>query len=133
MQVQRNNNHTRRTARIYLGLAFALAGRIAVSGCHIDMWRQPKIKPYWQSDFFNDEQGSRPLVAHTVTHGRVVSDDVAYYTGKGTDGKLIKTVPVRAVQSFASPKEMLLRGQNRFNAYCSPCHGKTGNGNGFIS
>jgi mono/diheme cytochrome c family protein len=106
---------------------------VSVSGCHVDMWRQPKIKPYWQSDFFNDQQGSRPQVANTVARGRIISDDVAYYTGRGEDGKLLRTIPVRAVQSFASPKDMLLRGQSRYNAYCSPCHGRTGNGNGFIS
>jgi mono/diheme cytochrome c family protein len=133
MQMEATNRNTRRTARIYLGLTLVLTAMVSVSGCHVDMWRQPKIKPYWQSDFFNDEQGSRPLVAHTVARGHVITDDIPYYTGKDANGKLIKTIPVRAVQSFASPKDMLLRGQNRFNAYCSPCHGKSGNGNGFIS
>lgn len=142
MQVQSNKSNTRRTAgeslrspgkRIYVGLSIALLAMVTVSGCHIDMWRQPKIKPYWESDFFNDRQGSRPKVANTVARGRILTDDVPYYTGKAENGKLIRTIPLKAVQSFASPKDMLLRGQDRFNAYCSPCHGKTGNGNGFIS
>lgn len=106
---------------------------VSISGCHIDMWRQAKVKPYWQSEFFSDEQGSRPLLQHTVARGHVKSDDIPFYTGKSEDGKTLKNIPVRAVQAFASPKDMLLRGQDRFNAYCSPCHGKSGNGNGFIS
>ncbi|MDX1932110.1 MAG: cytochrome c [Capsulimonadales bacterium] len=135
MQVQTNQSNTRspERRRLLAGLTLAFLATVAVSGCHIDMWRQPKIKPYEESDFFNDRQGSRPKVAHTVARGRILTDDVVYYTGKDARGRLIRNIPLRAVQSFTSPKDMLLRGQERFNAFCSPCHGQTGNGNGFIS
>jgi mono/diheme cytochrome c family protein len=95
------------------------------------MWRQAKLKPYQEFDFFPDRQASRPLVPNTVARGKIKTDDPAYFTGK-LSGKPIKTIPVRAVQAFESPKAMLLRGKDRFDAYCTPCHGKTGNGNGFI-
>ena len=131
--ISKVTNRQERTARAIVGATLAVVGMTFVSGCHIDMWRQAKIKPYWQSDFFADEQGSRPLVPGTVSRGSIRSEDPVYFTGKVEGGKLVKTIPVRAVQAFASPKDMLLRGQSRFNAYCSPCHGKAGNGNGFIS
>jgi len=95
------------------------------------MWIQPKAKPNNQSDFFTDEQASRPLVAGTVPQGELRLAD-AYHTGYGSDGKLIKKIPAAAVQSFESPKAMLLRGQERYNIYCQPCHGKVGNGDGMI-
>ena len=102
-----------------------------LSGCHVDMWRQSKVKAYYESDFFSDRQGSRTLVSHTVSQGAIRADDPAYYTGY-VAAKAVKVTPVRAVKAFVSPKAMLLRGQDRYNAYCSPCHGRTGDGNGFI-
>lgn len=121
-------NH--KTRQIVIAATLALSAT-ALSGCHLDMWRQAKLKPYQEFDFFHDRQASRPLVANTVPRGFIRTDDPAYFTGK-VNGKPVKTIPVRAVQSFESPKAMLLRGQDRFGAYCTPCHGKTGNGNGFI-
>lgn len=119
-----------RTRQIVIAATLLLLATV-LSGCHLDMWRQAKLKPYQEFDFFPDRQASRPLVPNTVPRGGIRTDDPAYFTGK-LNGKPIKTIPVRAVQSFESPKAMLLRGQDRFGAYCTPCHGKTGNGNGFI-
>jgi mono/diheme cytochrome c family protein len=42
------------------------------------------------------------------------------------EGKFTATFP------FAITKKVLLRGQERFNIYCSPCHGGTGDGKGLI-
>ena len=133
-QQQEEITNRGRAGRGWGGAIIALASLVALSGCHTDMWRQPYIKPYYQSDFYPDQQASRPLVIGTVPQGDLKTSDPNYYTGKGADGKtLIRTIPVRAVQSFASPKAMLAWGQDRYNAYCTPCHGKTGNGNGFIT
>ena len=111
--------------------AALLAAAPVLSGCHVDMWIQPKMKPYYQSDFFADQQASRPLVEGTVSQGATHLAD-ALHSGYDGTGKLTKTIPAEAVQSFESPKAMLLRGQERYNIYCQPCHGKTGNGNGMI-
>lgn len=102
-----------------------------LSGCHLDMWRQAKLKPYREYEFFSDRSGSRPIVPNTVAQGKMRTDDPVYFTGK-VNGKPVKTIPVRAVQSFVSPKAMLERGKDRYTAYCYPCHGAVGNGNGFI-
>jgi len=118
--------------RRWVAASCLLATGVALGGCHIDMWVQPKMKPYYASDFFADSQANRPIVAHTVAQGELKLGDPAYYTGYDGTGTIAAKTPVRAVKAFASPKDMLLRGQDRYNAYCSPCHGRVGNGNGFI-
>ena len=49
------------------------------------------------------------------------------YTGLGADNK-----PVDRAARCRSRRELLRRGQERFNIFCSPCHGRLGNGNGMI-
>ena len=95
------------------------------AGCRRDMFQQPYSKPLNSSDFFRDNHmASRPLVANTVARGHLEADQ-AFYTGKiGTN--LVATLP------FAISREVLERGRARFNIYCSPCHGQTGEGNGMI-
>ena len=67
---------------------------------------------------------SRPVVPHTVARGQLDADE-ALYTGKiGTN--LVETFP------FPITREVLERGRERFDIYCSPCHGRTGEGNGMI-
>ena len=89
------------------------------------MHDQPKYIPLRESAFFDDERSARPLVEGTVARGQL-HDDELLYTGKvrrrGRDG-----VSVRA-----STRAVLARGQERFNIYCSPCHGRTGQGDGMI-
>jgi mono/diheme cytochrome c family protein len=138
MKQQRLQNHTRvlptakyRSANTLSLAAAALGLSLLLSGCHVDMWMQPKAKPNNQSDFFANEQASRPLVAGTVPQGALRLAD-AYHSGYDPDGKLTKKIPAMAVTAFESPKAMLLRGQDRFNVYCQPCHGKSGDGDGMI-
>src|SRR5262249_14682634 len=98
---------------------------VSLTGCRRDMFNQPTSRPLERSSFFQDNQmASRPLPAHTVARGHLDEDD-AFYVGKiGTN--LVTTLP------FAVTREVLLRGQERFDIYCSPCHGRTGEGNGMI-
>jgi mono/diheme cytochrome c family protein len=112
--------------RPLLRLAAAMTGLLLLAGCHLDMWTQGKIhKPYQESDFFVDGQSSRPPVPGTVARGHLHLDD-ALYTGK-VNGKLVKEFP------FPITKEALLRGQERFDIFCSPCHGRLGDGKGMIA
>ena len=116
--------------RYALGLTL-LGGSSLLSGCHIDMWEQPKMKAYYESDFYPDRQASRALPDGTIARGKLRTGD-AYTTGK-ENGKPVAQIPAEAVRSFGGPKAMLDRGQDRYTVYCSPCHGTTGNGNGFIA
>lgn len=108
------------------GLSFLfLTAALAGAGCRRDMFHQPFSKPLESSDFFQDNHmASRPLVRHTVARGHLDADD-AFYQGKlGTN--LVETFP------FPITREVLERGRERFDIYCAPCHGRTGEGNGMV-
>ena len=98
---------------------------LIATGCRRDMFLQPSEKPLARSEFFRDNQmASRPLPAHTVARGQL-DDDEAFYTGKiGTN--LVTEFPIPIT------RDVLMRGQERFDIYCAPCHGRTGEGNGMI-
>jgi mono/diheme cytochrome c family protein len=95
------------------------------------MWVQPRGKAYRESTFFADRQGNRPVVEGTVAHG-TLDLDAPYTTGfSGT--KPIAKIPARAVEALGGPRATLERGEEQFHIYCQPCHGRLGDGNGFIA
>jgi mono/diheme cytochrome c family protein len=88
------------------------------------MHDQPKYRPLRQSELFGDKRSARPLVEGTVARG-TLREDAAFYTGKTKDG-FVAEIPVRVTA------ELLARGQAQFQVFCSPCHGRTGRGDGMI-
>jgi mono/diheme cytochrome c family protein len=110
------------TAKI--AVAFG-ATAMLLAGCHTDMWVQPKTQPGQQSDFFVDGMMSRPLVPGTVPRGHVRLDE-GFFTGQ-QNGEWLRELPVEVNM------ELLKRGQERFDIYCSPCHGRLGDGEGMIA
>jgi cytochrome c553 len=89
------------------------------------MFHQPSSKPLEASDFFQDNNmASRPLVANTVARGHLYADEVRYKGKLGTN--LVEIFP------FPITREVLERGRQRYDIYCAPCHGRTGEGNGMI-
>ncbi len=56
----------------------------------------------------------------------LVKENDAFYRGVGADGKHLATIPVPVTM------EMMKRGEERFNIYCSPCHGYSGDGLGMV-
>ncbi|HLH09982.1 MAG TPA: cytochrome c [Terriglobales bacterium] len=94
-------------------------------GFRLDMHIQPKVKPLRQSDFFEDGRASRPLIPGTVARGEA-REDTYYYTGMVAANKPGDEMP------FPVTKEVLERGQERFNIYCTPCHSRLGDGNGMV-
>ncbi len=88
------------------------------------MQNQNKMRPYRESTFYPDGASARPLPAHTVARGDLRADE-AYYTGiRG--GKPVADVP------FPVTRDVLLRGKQRYDIFCSPCHGAVGDGLGMI-
>ena len=88
------------------------------------MQNQPKFVPQRSTTFFADGRSVRPQVAHTVARGQL-GEDSFFYTGL-IDGKEADLMP------FPVTMEVLDRGQERFNIYCTPCHSRVGNGAGMI-
>ena len=111
--------------RINLRLGAVLLVLASGVACRQDMQDQPKYIPLRRSDFFGDARSERPLIEGTVARGHL-NDDVAFYTGKGPGGKFVKEFP------FPVTKDVVLRGQDRFNIYCTPCHDRLGDGNGKV-
>ena len=107
---------------------FVILAVFSLAGCRQDMQDQPKYKYLRGSEFFSDGRSARPLVENTVARGQLQEDSV-FYTGmvQGKNGpEPTSEFPIQIT------KEVLDRGQERFNIYCSPCHGQLGNGLGMI-
>jgi len=97
------------------------------------MARQPSYHwPDQPSDFFADGRGNRPIEAGTVARGQL-RDDVPRFTGQ-TEPTEDPTVEPKYVTEFPYPVDepMLRRGRERFNIYCSMCHGRAGDGDGKV-
>jgi mono/diheme cytochrome c family protein len=133
-----------------------LAG-VAVPGCRgdrsdkpprqffPDLDDQPKWKPQSQSPFFTDNRTMRLPPAGTVAFGYqpfvteapwggiftkkrsdLLKDDDKYYLGTNADGTFLEKIPVPVT------KELLARGEARYNIYCYVCHGYAGDGKGMV-
>lgn len=98
---------------------------VVMVGCNTDMWVQPKTAPLGSSEFFADGASARPLVPGTIPRGHLREDGV-FYTGI-ENGKWVDKIPVPVTM------ELLKRGRDRFDIYCSPCHGRLGDGKGMIA
>ena len=103
----------------------ALVALLAVTaGCRLDMHLQPYYRPFAKSDFFADDRSARMPVEGAVARGDL-HEDTYFYTGKNGD------IPGDALP-FPVTKDVLDRGHERFNINCTPCHGRVGDGGGFI-
>jgi mono/diheme cytochrome c family protein len=112
--------------RISTAVRLGLIGAVLLVGsaCRRDMHDQPKYIPLRESTFFADQRSARPFVPGTVARGHL-REDALLYTGKvnGADA---------TVFPFAIDDRVMARGHERFDIYCAPCHGRTGQGDGMI-
>jgi len=114
-----------RVLRVWIFIA-ALPALLILSGCRRDMHVQPRYDPYEPTTFFADGRSERPPVAGTVARGQMITGpDQVMYTGK-LNGADVSAFP------FPVTREVLDRGRERFNIFCTPCHGFAGEGNGVI-
>jgi hypothetical protein len=105
-------------------LALAAVAGLTLASCRSDMHVQPRYNPLDGSKFFDDGRSARPAVPDTVARGHLRIDDHLY---QGiVNGKEAETFP------FPITRAVLERGRERYNIYCTPCHGLTGEGRGMI-
>ena len=117
---------------LLLGVCFAGAA------CRRDMQDQPKMKPYRSSSFFGDGLSSRPPVEGTIPRGYLRADK-EFYTGKKSVSS-VSTAPASTspytddIETFPFPitEDTVKRGRERYEIFCSACHGMTGFGDGMI-
>ena len=136
--------------------AFCASLWLITVGCRRDMQDQPKIKPLRGSSFFGNGLASRQPIEGTIERGYLRDDKPEFYTGKKpkTGAATANATPAQQqiagaqqqapggqqssfpddVEEFpiAVTKEIVERGRERYNIFCSACHGMTGNGDGMI-
>ena len=102
----------------------ALIALVSV-GCRRDMQTQPKYMPLSLSQFYPDGRAARPTPVGAIAVDEI--DDSSPEITGAANGSFLTTIPmpVSAV--------LLQRGQERFNIFCSPCHGRTGDGQGMVA
>jgi mono/diheme cytochrome c family protein len=97
---------------------------LVIAGCNNGMEDQPKYEPFEASVVFDNGMSARPFVPNTVARGQLQADG-HLYAGQ-VDGRPATEFP------FPITEEVLARGQERYNIYCTPCHGYTGYGDGIV-
>jgi mono/diheme cytochrome c family protein len=143
-----------RRSRKLIGVVWIVLCLGLISGCAQNMYHQPRYDPLEESEFFQDRQSARHLVEGTVARGQLRDDEHLFQGSIGGQqdegnqgdenqgdenqgggnqgggnqggGNQVDTFP------FPITTEVLERGQRRYNAFCMPCHGLTGNGDGMI-
>ena len=102
----------------------ALVSVLALAGCRQDMHNQPKFYPQRGTTFFPDGRSVRPQVENTVARDQL-EQNTYFYTGV-VDGKEGDGMPLPVTP------ELLARGREQYNVFCTPCHSRVGNGAGMI-
>jgi mono/diheme cytochrome c family protein len=103
-----------------------------------DMDFQPKFKSDTACDLFPDGRANRGEITGTVPRGWLMDDDLFYRglerTGDGGTMAWTTAFPQKYPDGspFVVDDKLLKRGQNRFNIYCTPCHGYDGRGQGMV-
>lgn len=96
-------------------------------GCRQDMQDQPKLEPFETAEVFRSGVANQAPPAGTVARG-LLKDDAHYWFGRDESGQLTADLP----EQLSWNMELLLRGQERYDIFCSPCHDATGAGRGMI-
>jgi len=114
----------------WVPLALIMRARVTTSTkprIHVvpDMDNQPKFKPQSRNPMFADRRAMRPPVAGAVAYGETLGEPAL------TNGKIgenwVENIPVEV------DRGLLQRGHERYDVYCSPCHGLAGFGDGMVA
>jgi mono/diheme cytochrome c family protein len=92
-----------------------------------DMDNQPKFRAQARNPLFADTRAMRPIVPGTIARGELFEDDHLHR------GIVEAQWATRFPPSLAVDMPFMQRGQERFNIYCTPCHGYAGYGNGLVN
>jgi hypothetical protein len=119
MTLLKNRRKLNRSANLsWLALCLGL-----LVGCTLDMRAQPRYEPFEKSTFYADGLSARPRLADTVARSQTI--DPYLNTGQ-FNGDFAPTFP------FTVTLAVLQRGQARYDIFCSPCHGRLGDGQGIV-
>lgn len=94
---------------------------------NLNMDFQEKFEPQEANPFFADDAAMRPPVPGTVKRtGLRTTENAPYFLGRSADGAYVPSIPMEVTPA------VLARGQERYNIFCTPCHGYSGDGLGII-
>lgn len=126
-----------------------LALLVSLVACRQDMHDQPRLEPLEANPLFADGRSARPQVPGTIARGQLQTDK-HLFAGKSekkmsepalfpvTQEELERTLDRLAgeklAETFPFPvtRDMIDRGRSRFEVFCSPCHGRLGDGGGIV-
>ncbi len=147
-----NEKHNPRSGGYVFMLLLTVHCLLFTVSCRQDMQDQPRMKPFRSTTFFPDGMSSRPPVPGTVARGHLRAD-TEFFTGKksGTQAGTSQPAGQQAVATAANAPQgiaaypddveefplpithdVVKRGKERYDIFCSACHGLTGNGDGMI-
>lgn len=121
-----------------LPLVGAIVAVVLLSGCrgtendhppihlNLNMDFQERFDPQERNVFFEDGRAMRPTVPGTIPRG-FLREDRAFYEGRTAGDAFVVENPL------PMSEEVLARGQERYQIYCTPCHGAAGDGRGIVS
>lgn len=120
-----------------------------LAGCRQDMHDQPRFEPLEENPSFSDNRSARPQVPGTVARGQLQTDR-HFHTGQSeaeapepvlfpvTEEELERALAgmsgERLASTFPFPitRAVMERGRDRFEIFCTPCHGRLGDGGGMV-
>lgn len=125
---------------------------LLLTSCAQEMMNQRRVESQEGTNAYTDGMGSRRLpenaiqagtkAMRSVSVGQVPMETLAFnedlakneggYRNGKTDGKLVDAVPKAVLENY-DYRQLILRGQDRFNIFCAPCHDRTGSGNGMVA
>jgi hypothetical protein len=101
----------------------------STTACRQDMHDQPRIKPLAENTFFANGSGARVPPAGSVARGQLRADR-ELETGRHADDSLLTALPIEEARFEVT--DLPVRGPDRFEVFCSPCHGALGDGRGMV-
>ncbi len=105
-------------------LSLAAISVLGLAGCRQDMHNQPKFYPQRGTTLYTDGRSARPQVVNSVARGQL--DEGSYFMTGFSNGKEGDGMPMQLTP------DLLARGQERYNIYCTACHSRVGNGGGIV-
>jgi len=102
-----------------------------------DMDRQPKLRPMEPNSFFKNGMSSQSLVKGTIARSQPIAltDGKEVYpfekghvvvSGFESGTNTVETIPIPVTS------QLMVRGREKYNISCVPCHGGQGDGNGVV-
>lgn len=92
---------------------------------HFNMNFQERFNAQQENQFFENGMAMRMPVEGTVARGNL-RNNTALFEGVDENGDFVDEIPVEMSESF------LYRGKERYDVFCTACHGGTGDGRGII-